>query len=191
MKKWNLERGMALLTAAALLVTLAACQSKTQKPQVSAGTTAPAAAGETNPIPTTEPAYTEPTIVIDQVKAKAGDTVTVGIYLKQSPGIAACRFLLEFDNENLELQTLTYGPAFAENGEEPAKNTSPMSLMWSQLENVTGDQLFAELTFRVSEDAKLFSVLPITVKYAPADLINLEEEDVAFSVENGFIEIAV
>lgn len=169
------KKSTALLMAAALVLMFTACRSKQ-----------PASVTESAE---TECAYSEPTIVVDQVKANAGDTVVVRIQLKQSPGIAACRFLLEFDNANLELQTLTYGPAFAENAEEPERYTSPTVLTWSQLEDVAGDQLFAELTFRVSEDAKLFSVVPITVRYTPADLINLEEEKVLFSIENGAIEI--
>ena len=133
--------------------------------------------------------YESPTITIEQVEAHPGDEVKVPIKIAQSPGIAACRLILEYDNESLELKSLTYGEKFAENGEEPAKLTNPVPLVWSQLENVTGDELFAELTFKVSKDAEVSKVCPVKIRYVEGDLINLEEDTVDFAVDNGSIKI--
>ena len=182
-KRKSLRTCITLPLAAVMLITcFTACTQKKESEN-------PASVESSVAVESTEPTYTEPTITVGRVEVHGGDTVSVPIMFRKSPGIAACRLLVEFDNENLELQSLSYGPAFSENGEEPGKTTSPMPLTWSQLENVEGDELFAELVFRVNEEAKLFSVFPITVRYAHDDVVDLDEEEISFAVENGSIEI--
>ena len=161
-----------------LITALTACNSEKQGKTTSG-----------SPAESTEVVYANPTIIVDRVQAHPGDEVSVHIMRKQAPGIAACRLLVEFEKDSLELQSVSYGSAFAENGEEPGRNTSPVPLTWSQLDNIVGDELFAELRFRVSDVVKPFRVLPITVKYAPADMVNLDEEEVVFTVEDGSVEI--
>ena len=138
-------------------------------------------------VETTE--YESPTITVERVEAHPGDEVKVPVRFMQSPGIAACRLIVEYDNESLELKSVSYGGAFAENGEEPAKLTGPVPLTWSQLENITGDELFAELTFKVKKDAEVHNVYPVTVRHAAGDLVDIDEKEVDFAIENGSIEI--
>lgn len=179
MKRSKIRTSILLLLAVSVLITaLTACNSEKQGKTTSG-----------SPAESTEVVYANPTIIVDRVQAHPGDEVSVHIMLKQSPGIAACRLLVEFEKDSLELQSVSYGSAFAENGEEPGRNTSPVPLTWSQLDNIVGDELFAELRFRVSDVVKPFRVLPITVKYAPADMVNLDEEEVVFTVEDGSVEI--
>lgn len=136
-------------------------------------------------IETTE--YTDPTIVVEQVEAKPGETADVKIHLENSPGIATCRLIVEFDNENMELLSYAYGEAFAEDGEEPATLSSPVPFTWCKLENFEGDGMFAELTFKVKDDVDAPRIFPVAIKYAASDLIDIDENEVEFVVENGSI----
>lgn len=136
-----------------------------------------------------EPVYTSPTIVVGQAEAHQGDTVTLPVHIYQSPGIAACRLIVEYNNEFLEMQSYTYGEAFSKEGDEPARLTSPVPFSWSQLESVTGDELFAELTFTVSKYAEISESYPVTVRYAEGDLIDIDENPVEFTVENGSVAV--
>lgn len=140
-------------------------------------------------IETTVPNYSDPTIVVDTVEAHAGDTVTVKVSFVQSPGIAGCRLILEFDNENLILDQLQYGNTFIDDAEMPGDLNSPTVLSWCKLDNVDGDHTFAELTFQISDSAKIFSVFPITVFYADGDMVDLDENNVDFAIMNGSITI--
>ena len=134
-----------------------------------------------------EPANVNPRIILGSAEAHPGDEVVVPVEVAESPGIAAFRLVVEYDEDSLTLLDVSYGPAFIKNGEEPARLTSPFMLAWSQLENLEGDAVLAELTFKVSDKAKVFRSFPVTITCTPADLINIDEEEVPFAIENGSI----
>ena len=60
--------------------------------------------GVSTPAPTPDPEFTEPTIVVSNVTASAGDTnAEVTIALKNNPGVALIDFKVEFDTAILTL----------------------------------------------------------------------------------------
>ena len=166
-----------------MMTVLSACQHKTADKQTQAPVDTVAADDTDAVISESE----TPTIVVGSAEAHPGDTVVLPIYVMHSPGIAACRLVVEYDNENLVLESVAYGSAFAENGEEPVHLKSPFILAWSQLDNLVGNELFAELTFKVDDEAKTLRSFPVTITCAPADLINIDEIEVEFTIENGSI----
>lgn len=130
-----------------------------------------------------------PTIQIESKTASPGGTVDVQIRLKDNPGIAAVAVDVAYDASVLTLQNLTYGPDFAADGEAPETYKSPLRLVWSSLSNVTSDAVFATLTFLVKESAVAGTKTEISLSYIEGDVINIDEEDVTFEVQNGGIEV--
>ncbi|MBR0195011.1 MAG: InlB B-repeat-containing protein [Paludibacteraceae bacterium] len=130
-----------------------------------------------------------PTIQIESKTASPGGTVDVQIRLKDNPGIAAVAVDVAYDSSILTLQNLTYGPDFAADGEAPETYKSPLRLVWSSLSNVTSDAVFATLTFLVKESAVAGTKTEISLSYIEGDVINIDEEDVTFEVQNGGIEV--
>lgn len=131
-------------------------------------------------------AYSGPEVVIEDVEATAGsENVAVTLRVKNNPGIASLKFLMEFD-KNLTLTEIEYNPELGGHSMLPQTMKSPVTLNWvSPFENKTGDWVFATLYFKVADSAK--GVLPITASYDPNDIFDLTETNIKFRVNNGAI----
>lgn len=130
-----------------------------------------------------------PTIRIESRTARPGGTVDVEIQLEDNPGIAGIAVNVAYDASVLTMQNLAYGPDFAADGEAPEDYDSPIRLVWSSLSSVSGDAVFATLTFLVKEEAAAGTETGISLSYTEGDIINIDEEDVNFEVQNGGVEV--
>ena len=130
-----------------------------------------------------------PTIRIESRTARPGGTVDVEIQLEDNPGIAGIAVNVAYDASVLTMQNLAYGPDFAADGEAPEDYDSPIRLVWSSLSSVSGDAVFATLTFLVKEETAAGTETGISLSYTEGDIINIDEEDVNFEVQNGGVEV--
>ncbi len=113
---------------------------------------------EDAPVTPDEPTYTEPTVVIPTIEAKAGDEISVPVKLVNNPGLVSALIKVGYDANVLELVAKpTPGEDFpAGNFSYSQKLTNnPYTINFCNAiaeENYTGE-LFATLTFKVKDDA--------------------------------------
>lgn len=131
----------------------------------------------------------DPTIISDTVTAGAGDTVEVSVRIKNNPGIAAAILSVSYNTEALSLTSVAYGDGFSSGGEEPNIGMQPVSLVWSATEEQNRDGTLTILTFKVGENIKLGSVIPVKITYRNGDICDLNENNVAFAVDIGRVII--
>lgn len=130
-----------------------------------------------------------PAVVVSNVTAKAGDTFTVDVSIKNNSGIIGLRAHLEYDADVLELVSIVAGEKFADTSFGPLTQ-NPMSILWdgSLDSNCTTNGVVATLTFKVKEDAEPGETA-LTVTYDPDDIYDSNWDNVEFAVENGTVTI--
>lgn len=132
----------------------------------------------------------DPQIVVGSVKARAGETVTVTVTLKNNPGIASMKLNVAYGND-ITLTGVQYNTAIGGQFQQPQSTASPFVLNWyNGSADSNGDFVYATLTFKVSDTAVAGTASEITVSYDPEDVYNIREQNVTFAVQNGGVEIA-
>lgn len=129
-----------------------------------------------------------PQIVVESTKARAGETVSVTISLKNNPGIASLKLKVSYD-ASLTLTEIVYNNEIGGQFTFPQTMVSPATLNWvNATEDSEGDWTFATLTFKVSENAEAGNC-PISITYDPDDVYDLTETNIEFAVVNGSIDV--
>ncbi len=133
----------------------------------------------------------EATLSISDVKAVAGQTVSVNISVDNNPGIAAAFFTLTYNNEAMALTAVELNQEFGGTYTPAPSLNSPVSLTWetsNMSDNMNNGNMF-KLTFDISEDSVLGESYDITLNYGAGDVCNLDEDDVDFKINNGTVTI--
>ena len=130
-----------------------------------------------------------PKIVVESKSAERGSDVDISISLENNPGIASLKLSVSFP-EGITLKSASYNSEQLGGTATPVANyESPVILNWiSPLSNVTGDIIFATLTF-TADGAAALGDKSITVSYNQADVYDVFGEDVAFETESGKITV--
>ena len=135
-------------------------------------------------------AASEPTFFVSSATAAAGDTVAVTVQVLNNPGVTSMLMKIAFDDDALDLVSMTYNSEIGGMGVEPQFPTSPVTAYWANgLKNVTGDWIFVTLEFNVSSTA-VAGDYDITLTYDPKDVYNVDEVDVDFDIVNGKITVS-
>ena len=124
----------------------------------------------------------KPTVWVESVTAKAGDTVEVKAHIENNPGIMAFVFGFEYDTSRLELLNAETIPAFGDDSEYIRK------LVWLGDEDSTYNGEFILLTFKVLEDAKPGDSA-VHIVCGEGDVCNYDEEDVYFTFVDGTVTV--
>lgn len=131
---------------------------------------------------------TEPLIVADSTVAGAGKQIKVNISLKNNPGIAVSALDVDFDSDILTLDAVTYGELFQEGGEMPPL-VNPVRLTWSSVSNVSGDAVYATLTFTVKDTAQTGASASINVSYQDGNISDFDENMIVFQTRSGSVTV--
>ena len=136
------------------------------------------------------PLYINPTFVVDTVTAAAGEeNVAVKIAVKNNSGISSISLNVTFDKSALKLTN--YAINLAEIGGQGTPfnaNAKEVQIPWvNWTENVTGDWTFVTLYFTVSAGAA--GKYPVNITYNADDVYDVNENNVAFDIVNGGIEV--
>lgn len=133
----------------------------------------------------------DPTIVVSNATASAGETnVEITVALKNNPGVTSLFMEIAFDDDALDLVSMTYNGEIGGTGIPNASTASPITAYWAEgFNDVTGDWTFVTLIFNVS-DAALAGDYDITVSYNENDIFNAAEIDIAFDIINGKITVS-
>lgn len=143
------------------------------------------------PMPEPEPATpTEPTIIVDNATASAGDTVTVTVRIVNNPGVAGAVLRLSYDS-NLTLTGAASGEAFSYlQYTRPGQYSNPCNFSWdSESGMATDDGTILTLTFRVSDSVSSGDKLNVNISYTHGDIYDENLDDVDLDIINGHITI--
>lgn len=133
---------------------------------------------------------TEPTVVVGNVNASAGTTVTVSLQIVNNPGIAGAKFAVHYASE-LTLIGAASGEAFASlDYTEPGALTNGCPFNWDSLDAESKtDGIFLTLTFKVSDAVVAGDVLNVSVSYVNGNVYDKNLQDVTLDIVNGTITI--
>ena len=142
--------------------------------------------------PASQVQITEPSIIIDTITAKAGDTsVAVKVSIANNPGIYSIGFNTNYDDSVLTLKSVTYSTDFGGTGMPPPL-ADPFVVSWfnnTAVEDITKDGSFVTFVFDVSADAVSGSVANISIVPNTQEFYNAADNEVALNIINGGITI--
>ena len=144
----------------------------------------------TQPVEPTEPIDPDaPRFEVIDVKAMAGEEVSVELSVKNNPGITALSVQLSYPEE-LTLTSVDYTTPFSSKATGSNKLQSPFTVSWyspsSADENEDG--VIATLTFKVADDAEV-GTYPITLTYDEDNVFDSAFNNIAFAVKNGTLTV--
>ena len=129
------------------------------------------------------------TLTVDEVSGMPGETVEVNLTLSNNPGIASLMFNVEY-SELLTLEAVKFNSDFGAYATAAQPFTSPQPISFiSPFSDVTIDDTFATLTFRISDTAEDKSVANINITYSEDDVFNSLYEYVDLTVVNGKVTV--
>ena len=132
-----------------------------------------------------------PFIAVDNKNAVIGSTVTVKLILKNNPGVTSVRINVAYDNTLLTLTGVEYNATMGGQGVLP-ENMEALDgniiLYWADgFANYEGNDVFATLTFAVSDNAVAGASTMVSVTYDAEDIYDADEENVTFFCDDGVI----
>lgn len=138
-----------------------------------------------------EEIFVNPTFLVSSAKAVAGqENVEITVALKNNPGITSLLMKIAFDDNALDLVSMTYNTEIGGTSIPNASTSSPVTAYWADgFNDVTGDWTFVTLKFNVSNNAAVGDYA-ITVSYNADDVYNAAETNISFDIVNGKIAIS-
>ncbi len=138
------------------------------------------------------PSYVEvqkPTVVVVGGVGRAGDTITVPVYLKKNPGLQSAKVKVRYNTSVLTLTEYKMGD-FPANGYS-WKYGEPMIINWCDaIGDPVTEELLATLTFRIWDNAKE-GAYPITLEFScEDDFYTFGFETVNFEKQESFIYVS-
>lgn len=136
-----------------------------------------------------------PTLKLSKVSAKCGEQIDVTLSISGNPGIISAFVKISYDNTKLRLVKVTNGDVMADSTLNTAGTLDkiPYTLFWEDglaKENNTQNGTLGVLTFEVLEDAEIGET-PITLEYVLNSTLNVDLEDVPFTLESGSVNISI
>lgn len=134
----------------------------------------------------------DPAFYLDKVETKAGETASVGVYVKENPGIVAAKLSVDYDSDKLTLISVEDTELLK--GFVPVDNLTkdPFVLLWedslAESDNTANGKI-ATLTFRVADDCSAGDVADIRILLNEDDVYNHAMTNVAFTTEAGSVTV--
>ena len=135
-----------------------------------------------------------PTITVSGASAKENEVVTLKVTLKDNPGIASMKLVVDYDEKVLELKDAAVESAVTGvPGSMSSANEKDGKLILNWL-SLTGNEFsadgdFAEIQFRVRSSVASGDT-PVSVSYNADDVYNGSEVNVNFSVKDGVVKVS-
>ena len=148
-------------------------------------------ANKTMIIPVLEIPENAPCIFVESKNAVIGQSITVRIGLQNNTGITSMRMNVAYDSTLLTLTDVAYNTEMGGQSILP-ENIETLNgniiLYWANgIENYEGDDLFATLTFTISDNAAADTTALVAVTYDAEDIFDADENNVPFYCDNGTI----
>ena len=136
--------------------------------------------------------YEEDTVLIiavDSAEGKRQDTVQAAVTLENNPGIAGLLLYMDFDPQALSLAGLDYGALFEAGGQKMEPDSDTYYLLWTSTEEVSDDTTLVTLEFDILDNAEVGETYPITLWAPEGSIVNLDEAEVRYVLQDGGITI--
>ena len=127
----------------------------------------------------------EPQIVVAEVQAAQGESISLDVALKNNPGINTFTLSIEYDHSRLELKSVTQAAAL---GGTFIYTSNTETVGWQVGSDTTYSGTAFTLNFEVPEDAPLGDAA-VTITYKPGNICNFDEEDVDFVIVAGTVTV--
>lgn len=129
-------------------------------------------------------------VMVLEMKALPGETVTVPVVIVKNPGIAGAKITALYDPA-LILQDACSGEAFSHlDYTGPGQYMNPCSFTWdSESGMATQEGEILRLTFQVPEDAPMGRTYEIKCIYTEGDIFDENLDNVSLGVINGAITV--
>lgn len=126
-------------------------------------------------------------IIFGETTAKAGEEAIVAVTIKNNPGVAAFRFRISYNANDLEFVSAEKGDALANGTMSSVANTEKqeVTFTWLSVTNDSSDGTIAFLKFKVLNHAN--GIYDLNVTYLPEDLLNEDLQQIPYTVVNGKI----
>ena len=130
------------------------------------------------------------TFTLSSATAKAGQTVTVTVSLKNNPGILGAIFSVSYDSSVMTLTGAANGvTATGVKYTAPSRFKDPTTFLWDSLDPTwTQDGTVLTLTFKVASNAPRGSYA-VTLNYDPYDIFDADGDPIFFDVVNAAVEV--
>jgi len=130
-------------------------------------------------------------LTVEEPWANPGGTVDVNLIISENPGVLGATLVVSWD-ESLTLVADTSGEAFSHmTYTSPSRYTaSGTNFVW--FGNEVGeamDGIVLTLTFEVPDTAENNEILPVWVAYTPGDVVDGNDNDVTFSITDGYVRV--
>lgn len=135
-----------------------------------------------------------PIIELTAAEGKKGDVVTIDVVLKDNPGFIAAMLTVTFNNQALELISVSDNDFWKNMTAHNRNYESPYYLSWAGdtlLQNYSQDGVLVTLGFRIKETAtpgKTYEIM-VSYDYDNYDIMNFELESLYFETKSGSIEV--
>ena len=132
-----------------------------------------------------------PVIKAKSARGTAGKTVRVEISVKNNPGMWGLDAVLNYDKSVMTLKDVENGTVFDDSAFTKGNLESDSYILSYEnpdIADVTDDGVLAVLIFEIKDTAEKGNY-PVTLKYAPGDIINSDEKMVDFFIVNGDVEV--
>lgn len=132
-------------------------------------------------------AQATPKIIVEQINADAGGSVSVPISITNNTGICGATVTVEYD-ENLVLTAVEKGTALiALTMTNPGKlSANPINIGWDGMEADTSNGVIAILTFTVPDIAGTYN---INLSYEEGNIVDGNLDPITVDIQNGGITI--
>lgn len=129
------------------------------------------------------------TLTVNGVSGMPGEYVDVKLTLSNNPGIASLMFNVEY-SDILSLEAVNFNPDFGAyaTAAEPFTNPQLVSFI-SPFKDVSVDDTFAILTFKISDTADDKTVADVNITFNEEDVFNSSYEYVDLTVVNGKVTV--
>lgn len=129
-------------------------------------------------------------IMVDEVNGFPGEDVNVIVSIKNNPGILGAVLKLEY-GEGLSLTGAENGEVFSSlTMTKPGDYASPCKFFWEGqtiAKNDIIDGTILVLSFKVSDDVKGRTKIPINVSFSEGDIVDDELNDVEVTLKSGYV----
>lgn len=136
-----------------------------------------------------------PRIIVSNAKGMAGSIVNVDVKLKNNPGISGIGAELIFDSSMLEFVGAQIGSGMAAvKGAYTyagLNKNGTVTLNWNNPNFIDfeGDYVFATVSFRIREFAKVGDISTITVQCKDDNIYDSDKQNIDFLTENGTVGV--
>lgn len=131
----------------------------------------------------------EAAVVFDTVGGLPGECVEMNVHLTKNPGITGLRFIVEYDERKMSLESAEYTKLGGGGLTSVKTDVIPFVLMWNvATKEFTETGVLATLRFKIKATADAGSI-PVKVSYGKGDCIDFNLKNLDMNITEGAVKV--